>query len=41
MASKEMVESGEVTGFLIVHMLHHGTEMWMGLHDGRGLGGID
>lgn len=41
MASKEMVKSGEVAGFLSVHMLHHGTEMWVGLHDERGLGGVD
>lgn len=41
MASKKTVESGEVAGFLSVHVLHHGTEMWVGLHDGRGLGGVD
>lgn len=41
MASKEMIKSGEVAGFLSVHMLHHGTEMWVGLHDGRGLGRVD
>lgn len=41
MASEEVVKGGEVTGFLSIHMLHHGTEMRVGFHDGWSLGGVD
>lgn len=40
MASEEMVEGGEVAGLLSVHVLHHGTEMWVGFYYGWSLGRV-
>lgn len=36
-----MIEGGEVTGFLIIHMRHQGTQMRMCICDWRGLRGVD
>lgn len=36
-----MVEGGEVPGFLVVHVLHEGTQVRVGFDDGGGLRGVD
>ena len=41
MASKEGVEGGEVTSFLVVHVLHQGAQVGVSLHYGGSLRGID
>ena len=36
----QRVKVGEVACFLVVHVLHEGSELWVGAHYGGRLGGI-
>lgn len=41
MAREEGVEGLQVRGFLRVHVVEEGTEVWVGSYEGGGLVGVD
>lgn len=41
MVGEEVVEGGEVAGFLIVHVLHEGTQVWVCFYKRGRLRGVD
>lgn len=41
MLRQQLVELGEMPCLLIVHVLHQGSEMRVGLRDGRRLSSVD
>ena len=39
--SQEVIESFEMASFLVIHVLHQGTKMWVCLGNWRSLGRVD